>query len=135
MRHTSYLRDRRFFIRGLLVLLCVFAIPKLASSEADRPAGQQNTPAEQKKEFPRFVRGPTSASSRMFPDSKDCAAAKLDIWVQYGRMTYTAFTPNSEIRLKALVGGMQGTTMLIGEGECLIRVRIQPVPAGTTVYD
>ena len=135
MDHRSNARYGRLFIRGLLILLCLFAVPKFASSEMDRPAGQQNPPTKQQKAFPRFVRSPTGASSRMFPDSKDCAAAKLDIWLQYGTMTYTAFMPNSEPGFKALIGGTQGTTMLIGDKECLIRVRIQPVPAGTTVYD
>lgn len=135
MDHTSNAHYGRLFIRGLLILLCVFAIPKLASSEMDRPAGQHTAPTDQQKAFPLFVRRPAGASSRMFPDSNDCAAAKLDIWLQYGTMTYTAFTPSSELRFKALVGGTQGTTMLIGDKDCLIRVRIQPVPAGTTVYD
>lgn len=135
MRHTSYLRDRRFFIRGLLGLLCLFAIPKLASSEADQPTGQQSPPTKQPKVFHQYAGMPGSSSSRILPNSKDCAAAKLDIWVQYGTMTYTVFMPESDLRFKALVGGTQGTTMLIGEKECLIRVRIEPVPAGTTVHD
>jgi hypothetical protein len=135
MDHTSNVCHGRLFIRGLLTLLCVFAIPKLASSEVDRPAGRQNTPIEQKKAFPLFVRRPTGMSSRISPDSKDCASAKLDIWLQSGTMTYTTFMPESDLRFKALVGGTAGTTMLIGDNECLIRVRIEPVPAGTTVYD
>jgi hypothetical protein len=98
-----------------------------------RPANKLPPPNSQKY-FQRYV--PTPGSwSRMLPDSKDCASAKLDIWVQYGTMTYTAFTPESDRRFKALVGGTAGTTMLIGDNECLIRVRIEPVPAGTTVYD
>jgi hypothetical protein len=135
MDHTSNARYGRLFIRGLLILLCVFAIPKLASSEADQPAGQQAAPTKQPKALPRYVRRPTGASSRIFPDSEDCAATKLDIWFQYGTMTYTAFMPESDLRFKALIGGTKGTTMLIGEKGCLIRVRIQPVPAGTTIYD
>jgi hypothetical protein len=135
MDHTSNARYGRLLIRGLLILLCVLAIPKLASSEMDRPAGQQTAPTKQPKVFHQYVRSPTGMSSRISPDSKDCAAAKLDIWVQHGTMTYTVFMPDSDLRFKALVGGTEGTTMLIGEKDCLIRVRIQPVPAGTTVYD
>lgn len=135
MDHRSNARYGRLLIRGLLILLCIFAIPKLASSEADQPAGQEAASTKQPKALPRYVRRPTGASSRMLPDSKDCAAAKLDIWVQYGTMTYTAFMPDLELRFKALVGGPKGTTMLIGEKGCLIRVRIEAVPAGTTIYD
>jgi hypothetical protein len=135
MDHTSNARYGRLLIRGLLILLCAFAIPKLASSEIDQPAGQKNAPTKQPKAFPRYISSPTGTSSRMLPDSKDCAAAKLDIWLQSGTMTYTAFMPDSDLRFKALVGGTAGTTMLIGDKECLIRVRIQPVPAGTTIYD
>ena len=35
MDHLPRSRVIRFAIRGLLILLCVFAVPKLASSEAD----------------------------------------------------------------------------------------------------
>lgn len=135
MDHTSNARYGRLLVRGMLILLCVCAIPKLASSEIDQPTDQHNAPTKQQKALPRYVRRPTGASSRMLRDSKDCAAAKLDVWIQSGTMTYTVFLPDSELRFKALVGGTEGTTMLIGEKECLIRVRIQAVPAGTTIHD
>jgi hypothetical protein len=135
MDHRSNARYGRLFIRGILILLCVIAIPKLATSEIDQPADQHNAPTNQKNAIPRYVRRPTGWSSRISPDSKDCAAAKLDIWFQYGTMTYTVFMPEPDLRFKASVGGMEGTTMLIGEKECLIRVRVEAVPAGTTIHD
>jgi hypothetical protein len=136
MGHTSNLPCIGLLIRGLLVLLCVFAVPKLASSEADIPADQKNLSTKPPKALSQGGGYSGRASSRLYPDSNDCAAAKLDIWFQRGTVTHTVFLPGGELRFRALMGGAEReTTMLVGERDCLIRVRIEPVPAGTTVYD
>jgi hypothetical protein len=118
--------------RGLLILLCAFAVPKLASSEADAPTDRDIISSKR----PKAVGHPAPASSRMFPENNDCATAKLDLWLRRGTVTHSVFLPDGRLHYRALMGGAEGTTtMLIGGKDCLIRVRIQPVPAGTSIYD
>ena len=136
MGHPPRLRRVRLVIRASLILLCVFAVPKLASSETDTSTDQEIISSKRPKVIHQGVNHPTRASSRMFPENSDCATAKLDIWFRRGTVTHSAFLPDGGLNFRALMGDAEGTTtMLIGGKDCLIRVRIQPVPAGTSVYD
>jgi hypothetical protein len=121
-------------IRGLLALLCVFAIPKLASSEADTSTDLNAFLDKRPKVIHQGVSSPGRTSSRLFQENSDCAVAKLDIWLQHGTVTHSASLPDGGLNFRSVVGEKR-TTMLIGGKDCLIRVRIEPVPAGTTILE
>ena len=120
------------FVRGLLVLLCLFAVPELVSGEPD-VTPDQAAPASK-----NTGRGalPMRVTSRLFPDGDDCAVAKVDIWLQRGDVTYSTFlagkSPAQISRSNA--GGSDGTTILIGEKDCLVRIRIERA-SDASVYD
>jgi hypothetical protein len=121
-------RCTSFVIRALLAASCVFVIPKLALSEPDTPGNQQDVSSKGAKRDP-FVGGgrPLRMTSRLFPDGDDCAVAKVDIWLQRGAMTYSIFlagdSPAQVSRTSS--GGPDGTTLLIGEKDCVVRIRIE----------
>ena len=129
MGHPPRLRFIRLAVRGLLILLCVFVVPKLASSEADAPTDQDS------KRPKRIYQGGGYAQRLSMPfhrESNDCAVAKLDIWLLHGWVTHAVSPPDAGIRTWA---GEKGTTMILGGKDCLIRVRIEPVPAGTSIFE
>lgn len=131
MNHRPSLRFITPTIRGLLILVSVLAIPKLASSEAD--TDQDAISSKQLKVIHQGGGYPQLRSLRLFAENKDCAVAKLDIWLQHGTMTYSASPDLSRFRTAQSKNAT--TTMLIGGKDCLIRVRIQPVPGGTSIDD
>ena len=61
-------------------------------------------------------------SSRLFADGDDCAVAKVDIWLQRGAMTYSIFLAGKSPAqvARASAGGSDGTTLLIGEKDCVV---------------
>ena len=84
MGHLPRLRFIRLAIRGLLVLLCVFAVPKLASSEGEALTDQDIVWSQRPKIIHEGVGIRASTSLRLFAENKDCAVVKLDIWLQRG---------------------------------------------------
>lgn len=128
----------RLAIRALLVGLCVFVIPKLASSEPDAGKAQREDAGKLPKALGTPGGGaPMRAWSRFFPDSEGCAMAKLDVWLERGVATYSIFLSNAgasgQHAAARIGGGADGTTMLFGEKDCLIRVRIEQAPAGASI--
>ena len=88
MGHPPRLHCIRLAVRGLLILLCVFAVPKLASSETDTLTDPRyRLGASGPRSFIRASAIRDSTSLRLFPENKDCAMAKLDIWLQRGMVT------------------------------------------------
>jgi hypothetical protein len=115
-------------IRALFAALCVFVIPKLARGEPDAAAPDRKTTAKPSKSDPLVGGGrPMHLSSRLFPESDDCAVAKVDIWLERGRVTYSVFVPGqrTEHRVETRPGGAEGTSMIIGGKDCLISVRVE----------
>jgi hypothetical protein len=133
MDHLPRLRVVRFAIRGLLILLCVFAVPKLASSEADL-TDQDIAWSQRPKVTHEGVGYPASTSLRLFAENKDCAVVKLDIWLQRGTVTHSASLSDGGVNFRT-AGGEKGRTMIIGGRDCRIRVRIEAVPADTSIFD
>jgi hypothetical protein len=131
MRSTSLL------IRAMFAALCVLVIPKLALGEPDAPGHQQTISGKPSKRDP-FIGGgrPMHLTSRLFPDSDDCAVAKVDIWLQRGLVTYSTFVAGKSPAQvsRSFSGGADGTTVLIGEKDCLVRVRIERA-TDASVYD
>jgi hypothetical protein len=135
MGHPPRLRVVRIAIRGLLILLCAFAIPKLAFSEADTATDLNSFLNKRPKLIHQGVSNPERTSWRMFLENSDCAVAKLDIWLQNGAAAYSASLPDGGLNFRSAVGAKGRTTMLVGGEDCLIRVRIEPVPAGTSLSE
>lgn len=135
MGHPLTLRSIRLAIRGLLILLCAFAVPKLASGEADTSTDLNTFLNKRPKVIHQGVSNPERTSWRLFLENGDCAVAKLDIWLQNGAATYSASLPDGGLNFRSVVGAKGITTMLIGGKDCLIRVRIEPVPAGTSISE
>lgn len=134
MSHLPPLRFIRLAIWGLLALLCVVVMPKLASSEADTPTDEDIISSKRAKVIGQGGGYPASRSWRLFAENRDCAVAKLDIWFQHGTVTHSASLSDGDLNFRTGMGP-EGTTMLIGGKDCLIRVRIQRVPAGTNIED
>jgi len=122
-------------VRALLIMLCVFAVPKLASSEGEPLTDQDIIASQRPKVIHQGVRNPGGTSLRLFAENNDCAVAKLDIWLQRGTVTHSASLADKGLNFRTVQSAKGTTTMLIGGKDCLIRVRIQPVPAGTSIYD
>jgi hypothetical protein len=133
MDHLPSLRVFGFVIRGLLILLCVFAIPKLAFSEADL-TDQDIAWSQRPKVTHEGVRNLGNTSLRLFAENKDCATVKLDIWLQHGTVTHSASLSDRSVIFRT-AGGEKGRTMIIGGRDCRIRVRIEAVPADTSIFD
>jgi len=132
MGHPPRLRFTRLAIRGLLMLLCVFAVPKLASSEADTPADQDAASSKRPKRIYHGGGFTRSLSMPFYQENTDCAVAKLDIWLLHGWVTQAVSPPDAGWRTQT---GEKGTTMIFGGKDCLIRVRIERVPAGTSIFE
>ncbi|HZO44620.1 MAG TPA: hypothetical protein VFB68_01950 [Xanthobacteraceae bacterium] len=135
MGYPPRLRLTRSAIRGLLILLCLFAIPKLAFSEADTSTDLNTFVNKRPKVIHHGVSNPEGTSWRLYLANGDCTAAKLDIWLQNGAASYSASLPDGGLNFRSAVGARGITTMLIGGKDCLIRVRIEPVPAGTNISE
>lgn len=135
MGHPPRLRFIRLAVRGLLILLCAFAIPKLAFSEADTSTDLNTFMNKRPKVIHQGVSNPERTSWRLYLENSDCALAKLDIWLQNGAASYSASLPDGGLNFRSAVGAKGITTMLIGGKDCLIRVRIEPVSAGTNISE
>jgi hypothetical protein len=116
-------------VRGLLVLLCTLAIPGLASSESDVASDHLDV-------FKRYKllglddvdRPRRRIVSRVAPESDGCPVARVDIALERGLLSYSILLPElseGEAGQSAKHGGAYGTTMLIGEKDCIIRIRIE----------
>jgi hypothetical protein len=121
-------------VRALLILLCVFAIPKLASSEGEALTDQDIAWSQRPKVTHEGVGHSASTSLRLFAENKDCAVVKLDIWLQRGTVTHSASLSDGAVNFRT-AGGEKGRTMIIGGRDCRIRVRIEAVPADTSIFD
>lgn len=122
------MRCTRNVIRALLAASCMLMIPKLALSEPNTTGNQQDVSSKGAKSD-LFVGGgrPLRMGSRLFPDGDDCAVAKVDIWLERGALTHSVFLAgNSPAQVhRAYAGGSDGTTLLIGEKDCIVRIRIE----------
>jgi hypothetical protein len=117
-------------VRGLLVLLCALAVPKLASSEPDVAADHQDILKKYRLlGLDDFDRPRRRFISRVAPDSNGCPVARIDMALERGLLSYSIFLadlPEGEAGQSAKHGGGgYGTTMLIGEKDCVIRIRIE----------
>ena len=111
-------------------MLCVLAIPRLASSEPDLTADHQDFLKKFRllglddidRPRRRFI-------SRLAPESDGCPVARIDIALERGMLSYSIFLPDlpegetGQFARSASAG--PGTTMLIGEKDCIIRIRIE----------
>ena len=134
MVHPPRLRFIKLAVRGLLILLCVFAVPKLASSEGEALTDQDILWSQRPKVIHEGVDHPVGTSLRLLAENKDCATAKLDIWLQRGTVTHSASLSDRSVIFRT-AGGEKGRTMIIGGKDCRIRVRIEAVPADTSIFD
>jgi hypothetical protein len=134
MDHPQKLRCIKMSIPGLLILLCVFAVPKLALSEGEALTDQDIIASQRPKVIHQGVDNPGNTSLRLFAENKDCATAKLDIWLQRGTVSHSASLSDRSVIFRT-AGGEKGRTMIIGGKDCRIRVRIEAVPADTSIFD
>lgn len=138
MNHPTSQHCTTLLVRGLMVLLCALAVPRLASGESD-VAVDHPSPMSKFRVF--SLDG--SPARRIFTGlgtrSDNCAVAKVDIAFERGLMTYAVFVPDlpegdSGQTWKSYSGGSDGTTILIGEKDCVVRIRIERA-TDLMVYD
>jgi hypothetical protein len=127
------------FIRGLLVLLCALAIPRLASGEADVATDHQDIfKGYRLLGLDDFDRPRRRFSSRVAPESEGCPTARIDMALERGLLSYSIFLPalpEGDTGQIARHGGTDNTTtMLLGEKDCVIRIRIERA-TDLIVYD
>ena len=134
MDHPQKLRCIRLSIPGLLILLCVLAFSKPASSEGEALTDQDILWSQRPKVIHEGVGHPVGTSLRLFAENKDCATVKLDIWLQRGTVTHSASLSDRSVIFRT-AGGEKGRTMIIGGKDCRIRVRVEAVPADTSIFD
>lgn len=145
MFNLHRVRDIGLVLGGVLVGACLFTAPRHASSayragdaikgaiilekEKARPeityqpnntegwGGMQRVPAG-------HVFGRERTASRFYPTNADCAAVKLDVWIDRGMMTYAVLNSAENQAIEA--ADQPGrTTMLIGARNCRVRVLIE----------
>jgi hypothetical protein len=125
-------------VRGLLVLLCALAVPRLASSESDVASDHQDIFKKYKLlGLDDFDRPRRRVMSRVAPESDGCPVARIDMALERGLLSYSIFLPKlpeGETGQFAKHGGNYGITMLIGEKDCIIRIRIEQA-TDLKVYD
>jgi hypothetical protein len=128
----------RLLVRGFLVLLCALAVPKLASSEPDIAPGHPDIFKKYKLlGLDDFDRPRRRFVSRVAPETDGCPTARIDIALERGLLSYSIFLPDlpeGEAGQSAKHGGGDGTTMLIGEKDCVIRIRVERA-TDLMVYD
>lgn len=134
MGHPQKLRCMSLALGGLLALLCVFAIPKLASSEGEALTDRDILWSQRSKVIHEGIGHPAGTSFQLFAENKDCATVKLDIWLQRGTVTHSASLSDRSVVFRT-AAGEKGRTMIIGGRDCRIRVRVEAVPADTSIFD
>ena len=138
MSHTSIQLSIRLLMRGLLVLLCALAVPRLASSETDIAPSHPNLLKKYRLlGLEDFDRPRRRIVSRVAPESDGCATARIDMALERGLLSYSIFLPvlpEGDTGQTARHGGGDGTTMLLGEKDCVIRIRIERA-TDLMVYD
>jgi hypothetical protein len=69
---------------------------------------------------------PSRIIQRLFGDNPGCSHAKLDVWFERGRHTYTLFmTEDGSAQHADMRSDSDGTTILLGSEGCRHRIRIE----------
>ncbi|MBX9778376.1 MAG: hypothetical protein K2Y71_28715 [Xanthobacteraceae bacterium] len=131
--HPQKLRCMSLALQGLLILLAAFAVPKLAFGQTDL-TDQDIAWGQRSKVIHEGILHPGGRSLRLFAENQDCATVKLDIWLQRGTVTHSATLSDRSVIFRT-TGGEKGRTMIIGGRDCRIRVRIEAVPADTSIFE
>jgi hypothetical protein len=143
MSKLRNLRDIGLVLGGVLVGACLLSIPKQASSafregdaimgaviiEKDRQTRMDSRPDNPEgwggiTRFSSYYR-PSRVSSRLFPNHDDCAAVKLDVWLNSGLLTYSHFNSEADASPTARTDDPGKTTMLLGGKNCQVRIVIE----------
>jgi hypothetical protein len=116
-------------VRGLLVLLCALAVPRSSLSEPDVAADRHDMFKKYRLlGLDDFDRPRRRFVSRVAPETNGCPTARIDMALERGLMSFSIFMPDlpeGEAGQFARHGGRDGTTMLIGEKDCIVRIRIE----------
>jgi hypothetical protein len=132
LRCFTFLLCALFTVAGALVI----SSPTLSETSAATPSQESG-----EKSLPPIGKPGDSPSrigwSRFYSPGDDCAEAKVDIWLTRGVASYSISIPGVGVggqRAAARVGGGEGaTTILVGAKDCLISIRVERAPAGTTI--
>jgi hypothetical protein len=138
MSHPTSQHYITLLVRGLLVLLCVLAVPRFASSESGA-ASDHPSPLSKFRAFSLDGSPARRIFSGLGIRNENCAVARVDIAFERGLMTYAVFLPDlpegdSGQTWKSSSGGSDGTTILLGEKDCVVRIRIERA-TDLMVYD
>ena len=124
MSHSRSLRAIGVFLGGVMVIVGLLTVPRYASSASQKGDAVQGAVVYEQKTPSAF--GPAHRSLRLFPANDDCAAVKLDVWINRGFLTYSLFGDPDAAAPPAESADVSGkTTMLIGGKNCRIRVVIE----------
>ena len=129
MSHPTSPHYITLIVRGLLVLLCALAVPRLASGESN-VAVDHPSPLTKFRAFSLEGKPARRIFTGIGVKSDNCPVAKVDIAFERGLMTYAIFLPDlpegdSGQTWKSYSGGPDGTTILVGEKDCVVRIRIE----------
>ena len=138
MNRPTSQRRTTLLVRGLLVLLCILAVPRLAAGESD-VAADHPSPLRHFRVFSLDGKPARHIFTGIGSRSENCAVARVDIAFERGLMAYAIFLPalkegDSGQTWKSYAGGPDGTTILIGEKDCVVRIRIE-LATDLMVYD
>ncbi len=124
MSHSRSLRAIGLFLGGVLATVGLFTVPRYASSAHREGEAVQGAIVYEQKIPSAF--GPVHRSSRLFSANDDCAAVKLDVWINRGFLTYSLFSDPDAGAPPAESADVSGkTTMLIGGKNCQVRIVIE----------
>ena len=134
-------QNLRCFTFPICAVLAVAGVLVISSPTSSEPGA--GVPSQEKggKSIPAIGkpgnRPPGSSWSRFYPPSDGCAEAKVDIWLARGVATYSLFVPGAgsggQRAITRVGAGDEATTILVGAKDCLISIRVERAPAGTTI--
>jgi hypothetical protein len=105
---------------------------RLAANTSDISGQEQSPPPGISKSgqgttvltVPRGIR--PKFGLQMHKETENCASAKIDIWVEAGRVEYVIFAPNSGVGKVESEPRAEGTDIRVGKEDCRIDVVIEP---------
>jgi hypothetical protein len=135
MHVPQNLRSFTFPICALLAVASILVISSPTLGEPDTAMPSQENGGKSVQAIGKS--GKRFAWSRFYPPSDDCAEAKVEIWLTQGVASYAMSVPGVGVggqRAIARVGaGDEATTILVGAKDCLISIRVERAPEGTTI--
>jgi hypothetical protein len=138
MRNLDWLDSRRRLGDWLCALLLAAAllialIPVTIADDNESAVGPKAATQGVSRQVLIVPQGPPPRiTQHLFNDNSACSNAKLDVWFERGRHTFSVFMVGDGLAQRAdSRPDPDGTTILLGNEGCRYRIRIEKADQGT----